>query len=497
VVRTCVATAIPWEVASSVSVDVAPGVATTPRPPLAQRRRLLGPRGPGWPLVVLLGGFPLWWITGMSQLLVFVMAAVMAMRLVRRRTVVVPPGFGWWMIFLGVVLIGIPLLFVDVPGTIAGGGASRLPVFFYRLAWYLSCTVILLWIGNLDEKELPSLRVVRLFGWLFVVTVLGGLLGVFVPRFEVTSLMELLLPGPIATNDFVKSIIHPSAAEIQNVLGPDLARPNAPFAYANAWGSNLVLTLPFFIAGWLRYGNRSTRAVAPIVLVLAAIPVVFSLNRGLWACLALGAVLLALRLALNGRVAPLVAMGVVLVLGFGGVAVSPLGDMIVTRVNNPHSNDRRGQLLTETVNRTMALSPVAGFGSTRRVQGNFESIAGGSRPDCDACGVPPLGTQGHIWLLIFSQGLVGLVAFVAFFATRLRRHWRSRTTLEAIGVSLIAFYSFQLFIYDSVGFPLFTIMAGVALMWRERWRAGPGGVPDVLDTTPAQPAAAGRRRSRR
>lgn len=482
-----------------MSVDVAQLPTPAPPAPSVRRRPLLRRRGPGWPLVVLLGGFPLLWLAGMSELLVFVMAVVMALRLVRRRTVLVPPGFGWWLIFLGVVLIGIPLLFVDVPGTITGGGASRLPVFFYRLTWYLACTVILLWIGNLDEKELPSLRVVRLFGWLFVFTVVGGLLGVIAPRFELTSPTELLLPDAIAANDFVRSIIHPRAADIQNVLGPDQARPIAPFAYANSWGSNLVLTLPFFVAGWLRYGNRWRRAVAPFVLMLAAVPVVFSLNRGLWACLALGAALLGLRLALTGRVAPLVALGVVVALGVGGIGVSPLGDMIVQRVNNPHSNERRGQLLVETVNSTLASSPLAGFGSTRRVQGSFDSIAGGSRPNCKACGVPPLGTQGHIWLVIFSQGLAGLLAFITFFAVQLGRHWRSRTTLEAIGVSLLAFFAVQLFIYDTLGWPVFTIMAGIALMWRERWRAGPGGVHDVLVAAhrDEQAAAAVARRRRR
>lgn len=447
--------------------------------------------GPGWPFLVLLVGFPLWWVAGLSELLVFALAVPMALRLLGRRGVVVPPGFGWWLIFLGWVVVGLPLLFADAPSGVPGGGAGRLPVFFYRLVWYLACTVVLLWIGNLDERDLPSRRVVRLVGWLFVVTTAGGLLGVLAPRFELTSLVELFLPRSIATNDFVAAIVHPKAADIQNVLGPDQARPIAPFAYANSWGSNFALTLPFFLVGWLG-GGGWRRIVAPAVLLVSAVPVIYSLNRGLWVCLALGAVVLALRLAFSGRVAGLVVLGLVVVVGAGGVAVSPLGTMLVERLNNPHSNGRREQLLVETVRSALSGSPVAGFGSTRRVQGNFESIAGGSTPGCHDCGVPPLGTQGHLWLVIFSQGVGGLVAFVMFFGTQLARYWRSRTAVQAIGTVVLLFFFVQLFIYDTLGWPLYLVMCGVGLMWRERWRSTAAIAPadGLLRSVEAAPVGA-------
>jgi hypothetical protein len=426
--------------------------------------------GPGWPLAVLLGGFPLWWLLGLSELLVFVLAVPMALQLLGRRGVVVPPGFGWWLIFLGWVVMGLPLLFVDAPNGVPGGGTGRLPVFLYRLCWYLACTAVLLWIGNLDERDLPSGRVLTLMGWLFVVTTAGGLLGVLAPELEMTSLVEMLLPRRLATNDFVVSIAHPKAADIQNVLGAAQGRPVAPFAYANSWGSNLALTLPFFLAGWLARGTWR-RLVAPVVLLVAAVPVVYSLNRGLWICLAVGMGVLAVRLAFSGRAVGLAALGLAVVVGAGAVALTPLGDMLVTRIDNPHSNERRSQLLVETVRSTVSGSPVAGFGSTRKVQGNFESIAGGATPDCHDCGVPPLGTQGHLWLVIFSQGIGGLIAFGAFFARQFARHWRSGTTLEAVGTVVLIFFAIQIFIYDTLGWPLFIIMSAVGLMWRERWRS--------------------------
>ena len=55
-------------------------------------------------------------------------------------------------------------------------------------------TVLLVYAGNLDRRELPQQRLVRLLAWLFVVTVAGGLLGMVAARFEFTSPVELLLP---------------------------------------------------------------------------------------------------------------------------------------------------------------------------------------------------------------------------------------------------------------------------------------------------------------
>jgi hypothetical protein len=121
-----------------------------------------------------------------------------------------------------------------------------------------------------------------------------------------------------------------------------------------------------------------------------------------------------------------------------------------------------------------------GFGSTRDVQGSFASIAGGSRPDCPACTVPPLGTQGQLWLVMFSQGFVGLLAFAAFYLSQFAQHWRSRTPVEAVGVCVLLFFGLQLFVYDTLGMPMFTLMIAIALMARERaGRVGWQGWPTI------------------
>ena len=426
-----------------------------------------------WPLTVLLVGFPLWWALGMSAFMPLIVAVPMLLQVLRRHPIRVPDGFGWWLVFLACVVLSVTMLFVDAPGAVPGGGPSRLIVFTYRVLWYLACAIVLLWVVNLDEAALPTRRVIRLMSWMFIVTVMGGLLGVLVPNLEFTSPVEALLPGALRSNNFVRSLVHPQSAAVQSILGTESPRPIAPFSFANSWGANVSMFLPFFLVGWLGKEAGWRRSAAPVVLVLASVPIVLSLNRGLWLSLALGVVYYVLRLVMTGRVLAIVGAAAVVVIASVTFLVSPLGDMVSNRLETPHSNDRRGELLTDTVVSTAIGSPVLGFGSTRDVQGSFASIAGGSRPDCSACSVPPLGTQGQIWLVIFAQGFVGLGAFAAFYLSQLARHWRSRTTVESVGVCLLLFFVLQLFVYDTLGMPMYTLMIAIGLMWRERTAIAP------------------------
>ncbi|MCU1616356.1 MAG: hypothetical protein JWO98_3896 [Frankiales bacterium] len=444
--------------------------ATTPitAPPPAE---VTGPRGPrsraGWPLSVVFIGFPLWWVLGLGALIFMIMAVPMAVFLYRRRaSLVVPRGFGAWLLFLTWALLGIAVLWADAPGAVPGGGISRALVFGWRMAWYASCTIALLYVGNLREDELPSDRIGRLLAYMFVVTTAGGLLGSFYPHLQLTSLVETVLPHGLATNGFLLDAIHPKTATIETITGSAQARPMAPFAYANTWGAAYAFFLPYFGITWIVRGDRWRRLLAVPILLASLWPVVYSLDRGLWVALGLIAVFVAFKMILwrGGR-----AIAWTLVaLTMGGIvfAFSPLPGMIQKRLDNPHSNNRRYMLAEHTVRSALSGSPVVGFGSTRNVQGNLETLGGGSRPGCKACGAPPLGTQGHIWLLIFANGLVGTVMFLAFFSVRFVRHWRDRSAYGMAGCCAVLSCGLFLFIYDLVEVPLYTVMIAVALMWR-------------------------------
>ena len=421
-----------------------------------------------WPLSLLFLGLPLWWALGLMTILPMVMSLVMARDLLRQRRIVLPRGFAVWCIFLVWVLLGALVLWVDAPGAAPGGGASRFLVFLSRVAWYVASTVAMLWVANRRESELSTRWLFQLLAFLFVVTTAGGYLGLLAPTLEFRSAVEYLLPAGVRANALVKSMVHPQAAEIQAVLGTPAPRPQAPFPFANTWGSVMALSLPFFLVAWVKQGRRWQQVSAPVVLLLASVPIVYSLNRGLWLCLAAGALGLVVIQLFRRRVAPLLVTVAVLVALGGAFVVSPLGNVYQERLAHQHSNERRSELLTQTVKSTVEGSPFVGFGSTRDVQGNFLSIAGGSTPSCKACGVPALGTQGQLWLVIFSQGLVGLALFLLFFGICAARCWRCRSSTETVCTFILLFYAIQLSVYDTLNLPFFVIMLTIGVTLREQ-----------------------------
>ncbi|MCY7418130.1 MAG: hypothetical protein LH650_06465, partial [Chloroflexi bacterium] len=283
------------------------------------------------------------------------MSVVMARDLLRRRDrVVLPAGFTLWVLFLAWVALGVFVLWADAPGAVPDGGPSRLMVFALRAAWYFAGTMALLWVISRTEEELPTRWVFDLVAVLFVVTTAGGVLGLLMPTLEFRSFVELLLPSGLRNNALVSSLVHPAAAEIQSVLGNPAPRPQAPFAFANTWGSVMGLSLPFFLVAWVKNGRAWQRVLAPVVLFAAAFPTIYSLNRGLWVCLAMGGAGLVLLRLSKRRFLPFIAtIATLMVLGLA-LAASPLGDIYEERLANQHSNERRSELLSQTVSSAAA-----------------------------------------------------------------------------------------------------------------------------------------------
>jgi|tagenome__1003787_1003787.scaffolds.fasta_scaffold20966601_2 hypothetical protein len=440
------------------------------------------PSSAGRAFTWLFVGYPLWWLLGVASVLPLAVAGVMALDLSRRRTILVPRGWSVWCLFLVWVLLGAFLLGVDAPGAVPGGlSGSRLLVFGYRVAWYVACTVALLWVYGTPSHSFSFRRISSCFAALFVVTTIGGVLGLLFASADFPSVVEALLPRSVAHNGFVQELVHPGLADVEDVLGRPESRPKAPFPFTNTWGSCLSLLLPFFLLSWWTHGKRWQRMATPVVLVTAAVPVAFSLNRGLWICLVAGALILVVAGAAHGRKQVLVRATALVVLGTVIVVASPLGGLVVDRLHNPHSNSRRHNLAVESVRSVAQGSPIVGFGTTRDVQGNFFSIAGGSTPDCPACGSPPLGTQGQIWLVVFSQGLVGLAIFAGFFAITFRRSWRSHTEIELVTTVVLVFFAIQVFVYDTLGLPLFVVITTMAAFGRAQRESGADPVRRTLE----------------
>jgi hypothetical protein len=421
---------------------------------------------PGWPLIAAFAGIPLWWILGLTEIIFFVMAVPMVAHLLRLRSVATPHRFGVWFLFLVWLLFGVLVLQVDAPGAVAGTSMARYFTFAYRFLWYLIGTVAMLYVVN-TRTSVHTRRISTALSALFLTLVAGGYLGLLAPSLEFTTAMELLLPRGISSSDFVNSLVHAQAAQVHTFLGGESARPSAPFAYTNTWGLAIALSAPFFVVEWWRRSGAWRISVLPL-LIVAAVPIISSLNRALWLSLLVMVAFIAIRFAFAGR---LVLLAGLLAAGIGTAVMlwtSPLGDLVSERLANPHSNQGRANLGALSLRSAVEGSPLVGFGTTRDVAGNFSSIAGGASDICPGCSPPPLGTQGHLWLVTFGAGIGGVILFLAFFAASIRRNLNASSPDSIAALCSLSAFLVTLPFYDSGGFGVFVALVAVGILTRER-----------------------------
>ncbi len=414
-------------------------------------------------IFLLIALYPVWWVLGLGSWIIQLIAIPMAVSLIRRRRAVVPLAFGWWLLFLLWVGGSLLLLGVNPAGVVADPASSRLLVAVFRVSQYLALTIILLYVVNDSGRKPRAERLSWLLGLLFVYTVAGGLLGVVWPTFSFTSPVEFLLPDGLRSNPWIASMVHPSAAQVQDFLGYDLGRPAAPFGYTNMWGANLALLLPWFVASWVVRPTGGRRLLGVLVLVAAVIPVVWSVNRGLWIALGLAAALTVIQLArsgMHGALVPLAAAGALVV---ATVLMSPLGALISERLDNPQSNRIR-EFTTERAIDTIAASPIVGFGSTRDALGSAQSIAVSQSPDCMNCGNTPLGQNGQLWLVLICQGIAGAALFYGMFLTNLIRYRRPSTLLVGAGWVSVALGMVMTLYYDMMVTPMLMLILSLAAL---------------------------------
>jgi hypothetical protein len=424
---------------------------------------------PAWPVASILALYPLWWALGLGVLIFALLAVPMLFLLIRRRAagrlVTLPPGFGWWALFLAAVVVSIGALGVDPAGTIAEHGSGRLPAAVYKLVMYGSLTVLLVYAGNLTEAELPKKRLVKYLGWLFVVTVAGGLLGMVAGHFAFTSPVEMLLPHGVRNKGFVQSLVHPYAAQIMDIVGGEKPRPAAPWGYTNTWGNNFCL-----LAGWLvvaawQSGRGRNKALAVVCLLVSIVPAVVSLNRGLWIGAGVLIVYVAARYVLAGKLWIIGVLAVAGALLTVAVVATPLGGVVSARLDNGKSNGVRSFLIDRALD-GFSSSPVIGYGGTRNTAGGRQSITVGESAGCERCGNFTVGGNGQLWQLLYAHGAAGTVGYLGFFAYGL---WRFRRDRSAVGVAasaaLVTSFSAMLW-YNSLVTPLAFMVLAFALLWR-------------------------------
>jgi O-antigen ligase len=195
-------------------------------------------------------------------------------------------------------------------------------------------------------------------------------------------------------------MVHLTTAEFNPRSLTPIYRPAAPYAYTNNYGSAFAMSLPCIVALTMLLRRGLLRWVLLASLPLSLGPAFLTLNRAMFLSLGVGLLVLGIRASLRGNVR--VAASIVGVAVLGGVATLfiPVLDLINDRVERSDTNTDRLSLYQEVLTR-MADSPWLGYGAP--VHADTVSA--------DA----PIGTQGQLWMVLFSHGIPALLCFLAWF----------------------------------------------------------------------------------
>lgn len=413
--------------------------ATRPFVAVSRRRRtrLLGP---SWPVAGATAGAPLWWAFGLGPFAWIAAALPLALQLRQRNRLVAPRGFGIWLLFLGWVAVsGLQL-----------EAASQAMGFAYRLLIYASSGVLLLYAYNAPRHVLPDRLFLDLAATLWFSLVAFGLVALVVPDLAFRTPAERLLPAALSSHPFVHALVHADLAQTHVFLGFPVPRPSAPFTYTNEWGSMYALLAPLVWCWFIHEPPGDRRRIAAVLAMASVVPVVVSLNRGLWLSLAVAVVYTAAQLTRRrqARLARRLVVGVVLCASV--LAVTPLGTLALDRLETGHSDSGRISLITQSTDSALD-APVLGHGSTR-------DQSDGTGPD--------VGTHGQLWLVAVSHGLPGTALFLGFLLMVFLRSGRRSLPSVAFWAHvtvMLAVVQLPFYALLPAQLPMVFLSAGVAL----------------------------------
>lgn len=344
----------------------------------------------------LLWGFPVWWLLGMTPFVVVLMALVMAVLLVTRRGLSLVPGIAPWFAFVAWVF----------PCGLMLGSVLRVVGYGQRVANYVAIAVVLLYVVNARER-ISAKRIIGGLTAVWVFVIIGGYLGTFIPYGRLITPVGLLLPESLTSNEYVHDLVFPPLAEIQEPWGAEgpYERPAAPFPYANGWGSAMALLTPVAFAQIVTARSGYLKLLLAAFALASMVPAMAALNRGMFIGLSLAIVYVALRLAFRGAILPFLAiLSAGIASAYAFISMGLLGEL--QERAQLGSNTGRSELYRETFDRTLD-SPLFGYGAPRPSQVLDISV----------------GTQGQVWMLMFSYGFVGLGLFLWFLYGTVLRTW--------------------------------------------------------------------------
>lgn len=398
---------------------------------------------PAWPVLTLIWGYPVLWALGATVIGGVLLTVVMLTYLAYNRSVRVVPGLGVLAAFVAWV----------VACAIMIDSAPRLLGYFYRLSILIVVAVAFLYAIN-ATAHLTRRKVVSALTFLWFVTIVGGVVGMVFPEFRLSTPVGLLLPDSLTSNSYVHDLFFPPLAEIQHPFGSPttFVRPSAPFPYANSWGVALVLLTPVAVARFLMASSKALRALIVVGLAVMLVPATASSNRGMFAALGLAGAYVVVRMAVRDRAAPMITIALVGAIGAAVLIANGVISQISTRQQYGQSIGVRLDLYRETFARTLH-SPLLGYGAPR--PSTVQEIS--------------VGTQGYVWMLMFSFGFVGLILFVLFLWGSTLRSWQAPGDVGLVLHSVLVVASAVIVFYGLDIMQLLTIMLVAALLLRNRY----------------------------
>lgn len=397
-------------------------------------------RSPERLILAVIAGYPLVWLLGLRLFVWPVLGVLLLWSLLQRRgRVLAPRGFGLWLLFLAWTLLSV--LTLDSVSRVLGWG--------YREVYYVTATAVLLALINVREQVVLRRQVASAVCALFCASVLLGIIGLVMPDVQIPTPPQWILPGAVQGVPFIADGISASFGGTAEFLGT--TRPSAPYGYTNEWGAAMGVLIPLtvFYAQDLR--SRRWRRFVWTVMAISPVPIVMSVNRGLWVSILAALLIVAVRAALARRVEILGAMVVAGSVLAAVVLATPLRDVILNRLNRPNLDTR--ETLIQQAFILLQESPVFGHGAPVEVTNvaNTNDVS--------------VGTHGQLWTILVSQGLPGVLFYTAFFATVLITTWRLSGRAWWLWAA-VAVLAVQMPFYNAIPVPLVLCMVAVATMVR-------------------------------
>jgi polysaccharide biosynthesis protein PslJ len=365
-----------------------------PRSGQSRARRWL----PYWLYALL----PLWWLAGLSFFQWPLIVAPLVYPLMRATGLRAPRRFALWLAFLLMTVLSATQL----------SSSSRVVAWTWRESFYVASTVLFLFIYNSSERRLPTRGVVNALAAFWVMIVVGGWFGVLFPTVSLASPAEHVFPKSLLHNTYFYSHVHLQFAQVQHFLGFKEGRPQAFFAYTNAWGSTFAMTLPFALGALSLTPSVVWRRILLVALAASIVPGVFSLDRGMWLSLGVGITYATIRLAARHDLRRVAHIVTVVALSALLIVVSPLGSLIAGRFSHK-TGDTSRLARDQAAQAQISANPILGYGAPNQAT----SVTHTSKS---------VGTESEVFLLLYSHGVPGLFFCASWLAYTVFRSGRRR-----------------------------------------------------------------------